>query len=148
MAPSCLFVYTVTMYAQSLKKLIPATLILATLIFFSWSLIGPIHTLGMQMNDAGQMSGCVFGGICTMNTLEHLTAWQSLFNVVPAGIVSVSLLSIALIFVTFSRKFALQNFVTSNSTRRRLYIYSRKNFLFARVLQEAFSRGILNTKIY
>ncbi len=138
------------MYAQSLKKLIPALLILATLIFFSWSLASPMHTFGMQMNHGGQTAGCIFNGmgVCTMNTFEHLTAWQSLFYVVPAGIVSVSLLSLALILLTFTRKLRLQNLLTSNNTRRKLYIYSRKNFLFARTLQEAFSQGILNTKTY
>ncbi len=144
-------VYNMIMYARFLKKLVFSPLILVLFAILSWSLIVPIHTMGMQMDDQGKMSGCVFSGmmeVCTMSTVEHPAAWQALFNIVPVGIASVSLFVLVLIFVTFARKLRLQNFLTSDSIRQKLYIYSRKNFLFARSLQEAFSQGILNTKLY
>ncbi len=86
------------------KKL---TIVLALLLFMaliSLTLMGPSHALGMQMNDKGQMSGCIFDGmseICTMNLPEHLSTWLGLFTAVSVKTVSASISLILLAVALF-----------------------------------------------
>jgi len=108
--------------------------------------------MGMDMN--GTMINCPFAGhsmsICKMNPMEHIQEWQSMFTTLPAKDALSSLLSIllallALVGVTFFRKFSLHD-----QPWPEVYInpfYLRKPQIFD-PLREAFSNGILNPKIF
>lgn len=123
--------------------------ILTLAVFLSLSLTGPMFFSGMQMNDRGQMTGCVFTGttLCTMTFSEHLAQLQALFNAIPAK--TITLLALALLaFVTFYRSRSLfRDALRLLSIRYRLYLRSNTH-LCIRPLQEAFSQGILNPKAY
>jgi len=131
--------------SQSTKILLSLTI----LMFVFISTFGILH-MGMNMGPNGKMSDCPFapGGssICTMTPLEHIGAVQSMFTTLPAEKVMMSLfallLSAALIFSYFSRSISPPKLLSYQYIRHRDYIPLHS------FLQEAFSRGILNPKIF
>ena len=144
--------YNVTMHSGFFKKLIFSALLFIPLAFLSWSLVGPMHTIGMQANDHGQQtSTCALdgmAGVCTMNPLEHLATWQSLFNVVPVEIATVLPLVLVLVFATFIWKLRLVNLSNSTLAQQKFYTHSHRHHSFVDFLVHALSQGILNPKLF
>ena len=143
--------YTGCMYSGFLKKLAFSAFMLVSLAFLSWSLVGPMHIFGMQMDGHNQTSKCVFDGLtgtCMMNPLEHIALWQSLFDVVPVEIVAASLLSLTLVFVVFLGKLRLNDLSRSEFARQKFYVRLRRNSSLFDFLEQVFSQGILNPKLF
>lgn len=133
-------------------KLVPVWL--AAFVFVSIiSIIGIAHTAGMQLNDEGGMSGCLFTGkgmICKMNAVQHLSLWQSTFVAVPQKISGFALLVALAALVIAVRLFKKQrfNFPEREPLFLKLHRSQQPNNIFFNPLHYAFSQGILHPKIY
>lgn len=130
--------------------------IMVVSIFIFIILFGVNHTLGMEMRGDGTMSGCLFDGkaeICLMTFSDHLSRWQGMFTTIPQK--ADPLITLFLLILIFSA------FLLSNLRRRlllllfnclfdrwRLYLKQNPHLSLFNHLQEAFSQGILNPKIY
>ena len=110
-------------------------------------------SLGMSTQSNGKMSDCPFGNntasICTMSPLEHIAAWQSFFSTLPLKekmslIFSLVAFALALFLLP---KFFQQFLKYNNLFYLQRYRYLRKDFI-PNPLQELFSSGILNPKIF
>ncbi len=109
---------------------------------------GIFHS-GMDMQSGKAMGNCPFmpgmTALCNMSPLEHVAAWQSMFTTTAAE----SALTLILLLI-----FAAIVFVYS--LRRELYPEPRAPLLYRKLavvlcrspLQEAFSNGILNPKVF
>ena len=85
------------------------------------------------------------GSFCSMNIMQHLTAWQSLFVATTPGVVIVSLV-LALLFIGFLYK---QSEIAALEEIRFLH-FKNRNIIssFFDPLRLAFSKGILHSKRY
>lgn len=109
-------------------------------------------SLGMSTQPNGKMSDCPFANntasICTMSPLEHIAAWQSFFSTLP---VKKMLLIFSLVIFALAL-FLLPKFFQQFLKYQNLFYLQRCRYLqkvFIRhPLQEAFSNGILNPKIF
>lgn len=110
-------------------------------------------TFGMQTDDHGSMSGCPFtrseARVCPMGVIEHIAKWQQLFTAAfaqsgsPASMVF--LLLIFILLAVFARvpnsappALALSPPVPKHKPETALFNH----------LATAFSRGILNPRLY
>ncbi len=106
---------------------------------------------GMGMEMSGKMVNCPFTGhsmsVCKMNPLEHIEEWQSMFTAIPAKdvvtIFFLLLVIVALTTLSFWSRFSIPDI-------RYLYtrLFSKKKFHIPNPLEEAFSQGILNPKLF
>ncbi len=110
--------------------------------------------MGMEKQNDGTMSGCVFNGkveMCAMTFSEHLARWQAMFTTIAPqkALILALLVLLAVVFVAvgvFKRNiFLLSNYY---ATRWRLYIKQNPYLPLFNPLKEAFSQGILNPKIF
>ncbi|MDZ4260292.1 MAG: hypothetical protein U1A25_01380 [Candidatus Sungbacteria bacterium] len=137
----------------TIKKLVNFLLILGFIAFLSVGLFGSSHSFGMEMKDDGTMSGCLFTGmdeVCTMTFTQHRTAWQNMFSSIPVKSIILSLLALVfslLLFAGFLKQYGMWARKRMESLQKLYFIHHPNLFLF-NPLQEAFSRGILNPKIY
>lgn len=123
---------------------------IATFLFVGFMGLNSMGTMGSM----GQAARCPFSdhsmSICKMNPLEHIQEWQSMFTMVPSKDALSSLLSVLLaLLVLLGLKF-LRKFSIHDKPRLETYttpFYLRSNLIF-NPLQEAFSNGILNPKIF
>ena len=104
---------------------------------------------GMDMS--GKMSGCPFMSheevLCSMSTLDHLSAWQSAFTAIAPSF-TLLLLTLTEVVITLTvapnlllrQRYRPQSF--SREIRNRIYTFSY------RPLQELFSSGILHPKLF
>ena len=135
------------------KRLTNSFLILGLVAFLSVGLFGSSHSFSMEMKDNGTTSSCLFTGmdeICTMTFIEHLSAWQSMFNSIPVRSAIISLLALAfalLLFAGFLKRYFIWVLERMTATQK-LYLVQHPNLSLFKLLQEAFSQGILNPKIY
>lgn len=125
--------------------------ILITLVVMSLLLVSSIGFphFGMDMEQGGQMSGCPFMGmtaICQMSPIEHIAAWQNMFTSLPfQNSVLLLLLSLLAFFLvlTWIEKIPIRP--VSTQTIR----YTQRAYISLRnPLQELFSSGILNPKLF
>lgn len=115
--------------------------------FFGMSLV----IMGMNMDKNGQMDGCPFLGVtvlCKMNPLEHIEAWQNMFTTLPPKNISIltTFLMLAMFSIFFLRNPWSKNNLQAISIHRKRFRYS--TYIARNKLQEAFSSGILNPKIF
>lgn len=124
---------------------------LAILVILSVGILSTVHFgMGGMTSDGGKMSDCPFAGVtysmCDQGTPFHLSAWQGLLAVVPLGasaVLVVLLASLSLIYFPF---LSLWKFHPVPILRARTTSYG-----FAippSPLKEAFSKGILNPKLF
>jgi len=140
--------------ATKTKKFARFFLGFALIAFLSVAFFGASQSMGMEMRDDGTMGGCLFTGIekiCTMKFNEHLAQWQSMFTTTAPqkALAFALLLLLAVVFVAvaiFKRNLLL--LFSRYTTRWRLYIKQNPNLSLFNPLKEAFSRGVLNPKIY
>ncbi len=120
------------------------------LAFFVVGLFGLFH-FAMDMNNGGDALGCSFMNIatlCAMNPFTHIATWQNMFaSSFPKEIFS--LLALALLIALFA--FTVRNFLRDSNVSQTLTPIQRLTTRISHTknsLQEAFSSGILNPKLY
>lgn len=137
------------------KKIADPLLIFGFFTFLSVGVFGIFQSAQMEMKDDGTMSGCLFDGraeICLMTIAEHISRWQGMFTVIPQKtdlrVLLFALISaIGALAVSALRR--NHHFLSKHSSdRRRLYLKQNPHIPLFNPLREAFSRGILNPKIY
>ncbi len=121
---------------------------LATLTFLMVGSLGIMH-MGMGMSPEGQMSDCPFSldtSVCTMSPLEHIGAVQSFFTSLPQ---QNNTFAYFLLFILAAA--TLVTFLLISTSPPKLAYkrpIDREYIPLHSSLQEAFSRGILNPKIF
>lgn len=124
-----------------------AVTILALLLLGS---AGVLH-FGMPMQEGASVAPCPVmgdGAICVMNPLEHIVAWQS-----ASAATFQNERNIALFLLAFAVVLAavLWRSLYTKRTLRALRIWHyrlREEVRIIKPLQEAFSNGILNPKVF
>ena len=119
-----------------------------------WMMFFGLSQFGMATDVNGNVVKCPFAGhsmsICIMNPTEHIEEWQSMFTTLPAQQDAVLALFALIVLVAFGtlgfwNKFSIHNeLLLLSRLRSRL----RDSFQIFDPLQEAFSSGILNPKIF
>lgn len=136
------------MFLLRIQNLIKLPLIL--LVF--WVLLFGFLQFGMNMDMKFGMMHCpLMPGhstvICKMNPLEHIQEWQNMFTSLPADTLFISIFAVLLFFV-------LKNFWKYNISSLLSIFNFFSNFSFSNnfkifnPLQEAFSQGIINPKLF
>ncbi len=122
--------------------------------FFLLSLIASLgfgysHAKNMGAMDI-PMPGCPFMSefsvICSMSPMEHIEAWQHMFTAIPGTMTLMLLVSVLMLFGSrlFADFFSPPRLELSLRTQ-----FSETQNLFAHsYLQDFFSRGILNPKLF
>ena len=97
----------------------------------------------MAMSNHHHEPGCPFmpgeQAICSMNALDHLTAWQNAFTVTLPNVVLYILLAAAVLFIW-------KYFSPPDLFVRQLLYNHRREHLPAPLYQELLSGGILNPR--
>lgn len=128
-------------------------LIISLLAFFFVGFIGLGH-LGMDVGFEKQISNCPIMGmatICQMNPLEHLAAWQNLFAAgTPKDTFSIlmSLLFALLLYFSIRSFWRIKNNPGFQEIRNSRALLRVNGLPIFAPLQEAYSDGILNPKIF
>ncbi len=109
---------------------------------------------GMTMGPDGTMamSNCPFMSgqavVCNMNPLEHIAAWQSMFTSTfqqnGSTLILLMLAALALALVWTRSRWP----TAQRALRPLFHIARRETYLPPPLLQELFSNGILNPKIF
>lgn len=129
------------------------TLYVITAITFLWfALFGLIyHMGGVMATDAAE--GCLFGGetrVCTMTFSKHISLWRGVITSLPEriGLFAIFALLVPLISFASFAKGSLGEFFRRIALRWRLYRKQNPHIKLFDFLREAFSRGILNPKVF
>lgn len=110
--------------------------------------MGFVH-FGMGGPMDGTMGTCPFMPgvtICNMTPMQHIAAAQSMFNVLPQDKNMLSVL--LLLVVAFVASSSFKKLFQPPLNLTPVSISTNRYFRPRSVLQEAFSRGILNPKIF
>jgi hypothetical protein len=134
------------------RKLAKIILLLATIPFVWLGAFGLIRHAGEMKSDM-TASGCLFDGgqeVCAMNIGEHVAIWQNMFMGIPqtADFLQLVLIALAIIAIAFIYRNTVFQFLERVAMRSRLYLLNSQPIHFFDSLREAFSRGIINSKIY
>jgi len=137
------------------KNILNLLLIFGIFAFLAVGVFGMSRSTDMKMSDNGTIGGCLFTGmeeICTMTLIEHISRWQGMFTAIPQKADLMAML-FALISAVGALAFSILKrnqllLLKYFSDRWRLYLKQNPHILLFDPLQEAFSRGILNPKIY
>lgn len=116
------------------------------LLLSSFSLVY-FHTKSMSAMDM-TMRGCPFMNdvvpvLCTMSPLEHIEAWQYMFLALPVAFVLLLCLAVFVSFLYFPKWLPVRLRVF-----QLILSYTTKKSKFQSYIQEAFSKGILNPKLF
>lgn len=136
------------MFSKPIKNIIKLPIVLAVLAV----LLFGISCFGLGAMDMSTTTGnCPFGGhsmsICKANPVEHIKEWQSMFTMLP---IKDTLTLLSLLLALFALLKLRQVFSVPKTPQIDSYInlfYLRRPPIF-NPLQEAFSSGILNPKIF
>lgn len=135
-------------FALENKKFAKIALFLAAIPFLWLGAFGLLRHSG-EMRSGLTTSGCLFDGqseVCAMNISEHVGLWQNMFTGLPEQVSGAMLLLFAaVLFFLASTLFAGND---RQLVRSQIYIKKHKQWAFLDFLQEAFSSGVLNPKIY
>ena len=124
-----------------------------SILLFSAALFLIVSMPGMagmlSMDEQGNMPSCPYmngAAVCKMNPLEHVAAWQSMFTALPVSTGLIAVLLFALLALVFIRiawsVHTVEPALLYNHRFRNRPPISRHS------LQEAFAKGILNTKAF
>ncbi len=143
-------VYNIVMNLSS-QKLVKAIFTLGILTFFLFGIF-VVMNFGMDTGMNGVMSRCPFAdgmSVCNMSPFEHIAAWQSMFTSLPRQQQYIGSL-LLLLLVSFLVVTWIRNIYPPSKNLLRQFLYTRHKEYTPRgsFLQEAFSNGILNPKIY
>lgn len=134
---------------RRIQNLIKVPLVLVVF----WMLLFGLLQINMYMSTMDGKANCPFSGhsivICQMNPMEHIQEWQSMFTTLPTknalSILSVLLSLLVLLVLGFLN-------TTYSFKKPRLEQYVNPFYLnrvpIFNPLKEAFSRGILNPKLF
>lgn len=114
-------------------------------------LLFSIPQMSMDMRVSGGNINCPFGGhstaICQMNPMEHIQEWQGIFTILP--IQNTSLLFTFFAFLVISKLKFRNRFLILEAPLVILgSLYSLISFQIFDSLEELFSSGILNPKVF
>ncbi len=135
----------------SSKNVADVFLVLGLMAFLFLGIFGMSHsTMGMGPDGSMAMTNCPFmtgqAVVCNMNPLEHIAAWQSMFTSTLAQNGSMFiLLFLAALALVWTRSLWPPPEKALGSTFRILH---REEHLPPSLLQELFSSGILNPKVF
>lgn len=130
---------------------IQKTLYLAVTAVFLSVLLLSLFQMPASMSMSGDSSGCPFMShdevLCSMNTLDHIYAWKSAFTSIAPSftLLLLSLGAMVIVFVNIPNLLSRQRYrylIIKRLLRERTYTFSY------RPLQELFSNGILNPKLF
>lgn len=124
---------------------------LALLVFAFISLFGV--NAAMNHEENGQMGSCPFMGemtaICSMNAVEHLSAWIQSFQTIPAKSYAAILLSLLFIYSVFASTVKpLKEKYDLSFIKNRIVVDDIGYPKLFDHLRFAFSKGILHSRIY
>lgn len=133
------------MNLKSIQNIIKFILVITVF----WVLLFGLFQMDMSMNTVNGQANCPFAShsmsICQMNPLEHISEWQSMFTMLPVQ----NLLSF--LFALFAL-FVISKFTHWNKLLKlNFHLYQNNRVLYAQVfnpLKEAYSKGILNPKLF
>ena len=132
---------------KKIQKIIKFPAIFGLLLFFLFGL----SQFGMGMDMSGKMVNCPFTGhsmsICKMNPLEHIEEWQTMFTTIPVKD-AVSVLFQFLVIIGLSMLSFWSRFLIPDIRYLHTRLLSKKRFHISNPLEEAFSQGILNPKLF
>lgn len=109
--------------------------------------------MSMQVDKDGNMTTCPFmneASLCEMGTFEHISTFQALFIFTPGKIISIFLISIALLVLSLFA-FAWHWLKLFAEKTKILKDYFARNFytpLLLSPVRRALSQGIIHPKIY
>ena len=123
---------------------------LGVLAFLFAGLLG-VHHMNMAMDADGSMDNCPFaldGVICTMTPFEHIRIVRSLLTALSQqrdalGYLAFIVLATSLFVVVVMRVFVPPKLLYAHN-----YAFIRENVPSGDFLQEAFSGGLLHTKVF
>ena len=126
------------------------SLTLGVVAFLLIGSLGLSH-FAMTMGMDGKMSAadCPFMSICTMSPLEHIATWQSMFASIPPQ-QSSTLALLFVISITLAGLFWITYIfpLLENQKHRPRNYYTEEYILVPIPVQELFSSGILNPKLF
>jgi flagellar biosynthesis protein FlhB len=133
------------MNLKSIQNIIKFILVITVF----WVLLFGLFQMDMSMNTMNGQANCPFAShsmsICQMNPLEHISEWQSMFTMLPVQ----NLLSF--LFALFAL-FVISKFTHWNKLLKlNFHLHQNNRVLYAQVfnpLKEAYSKGILNPKLF
>lgn len=126
---------------------------LAVSILTVWVLLFGLSQFSMDMSTMDGKANCPFSGhsmsICKMNPMKHIQEWQSMFTTLPAKDALSILSALLSLLVLLALRF-LNTFSLFKKSRLEQYVnpFYINDIPIFNPLQEAFSRGILNPKIF
>ena len=127
-----------------------AVLVFGLAALLSVGFLGLYHPMTMG-EDGISMSNCPFMSgqavVCNMNPLEHIAAWQSMF----VGVLSQNMATFFALLLAALASILLWGRWRAPDTRpnTNFQYFPRQEYIpLATSLQELFSKGILNPKLY
>lgn len=125
---------------------------IAVFALFAVSIFGLAHTAtSMDMSGIPHMPGCPFMGedvLCTMTIMEHIQQWHILFAITPTKALALLFPMFLFIFVVSILAAKLRGIDTAHHQFFKKFFQAFNVSRFFNALQEAFSQGILHSKIY
>lgn len=137
------------------KKITAVSVVVVLSLFLLVSLLSITQT-DMAMGADGQMSySCLFmsstASLCQMSALEHIAVWQGMFTAVSSQNNTLTILMLLLTLAlagTFLIRTHRSTVPPKTSISQSTFRYYKRNIFIVGPLQEAFSNGILNPKLY
>lgn len=122
----------------------------AILVILSVGVLSTIHFGMGSMSSDGKASGCPFMGVtysvCEQGSLLHLSTWQGLLAIIPLGASATFVVLLASLLFIYSPFLSLWKFHPVPILRTRAASYGLA--IPPSPLKEAFSKGILNPKLF
>ncbi len=129
------------------RKILTSSVVLATL----WILFFGFSQFGAGLDMSGKMINCPFSGhsmsICKMNPMEHIQEWQNMFTSLPIKS-SLSILFALFLFLVIRRLVPWHKFSLPEIKYQYTKYLFKSNFHVLNPLKEAFSKGLLNPKLF
>lgn len=125
-------------------------LIALTILLFVFVSVFGVST-AMNHEENGRMGGCPFMGevtaICSMNAVEHLSAWIQSFLTIPIKSYVTVLLGILLVYLALNVN-SIKEKLTQLFLTKRIILERQQYPQVFNHLRFLFSKGILHSRIY
>jgi hypothetical protein len=132
------------------QRLAHVILSLGIIALLSMSFFGVFY-FSMSMGGDGKMSDCPFMpgmSVCPMTPFEHASTMQGLFTNIPIQQDTFALLLAVAFIAVLGLSWIKQFLVPLELARSSGYFYRYRDRSIPRQLQELFSQGILNPKLF